>query len=235
MNAAERAQARALLAKDISVPRLIDDLEKARYGDLVLEHMRKARKHLSQAVLLHEEVIEPDEREACDSVIAALLAQASTKEFWGMSAGDVLNSISCDLNDELFSEHADDASIFIAFQITTLRLAQKAAEDSALRELIASSPLAAPERGTSGTITKMLGIAISDFDAGRLSRKNLLLILQDAIDNGDILELSNEDYVVTHVMPLIDEGVLTSSPAVAAFETRMDRRAMDFIRRKRGV
>jgi len=34
--------------------------------------------------------------------------------------------------------------------------------------------------------------SISDFDAGRLSRKNLLLIFQDAVDRGDAVERQGE-------------------------------------------
>jgi hypothetical protein len=37
-------------------------------------------------------------------------------------------------------------------------------------------------------ITKHLGIAIADADAGRITRRQLLEIFQDAIENGDILE-----------------------------------------------
>lgn len=233
MNAAERARARAHLTHD--VPRLIDDLERARYGDLVIEYMRKGGKQLSQAILAHEQVMEPQEQAACEAVISVLLAQAAGTKLWGMTGGDILNWISCDLNDEIFPEPADDASIFIAFQIMTLRLALRAAEDHALREVIAATPLAPSERGSSGTITKMIGMAINDLDAGRLSRKNLLLILQDAIDNGDILEPANEEFVVTHVMPLVDAGTLARSPAVADFERRMDQRAIDLLHRKRSV
>jgi hypothetical protein len=36
-------------------------------------------------------------------------------------------------------------------------------------------------------ITKHLGIAIADADAGRITRRQLLEIFQDAIENGDIL------------------------------------------------
>ncbi len=71
-------------------------------------------------------------------------------------------------------------------------------------------------------ITKLLGIAISDADAGRITRGQLLDIFQDAIDNGDILEDDNELYVVTAVVPLIDAGVLRPSDHVTTFERRMD-------------
>ena len=33
-------------------------------------------------------------------------------------------------------------------------------------------------------ITKMLGIGINDYDAGRLSPEQLIAIVQEAIDNG---------------------------------------------------
>jgi hypothetical protein len=71
-------------------------------------------------------------------------------------------------------------------------------------------------------ITKMLGIAISDYDNGRISAVQLLSIFQAAIDNGDILEPDNEFYVVANVQPLLDRGALRHSPHVDTFENRMD-------------
>jgi hypothetical protein len=61
---------------------------------------------------------------------------------------------------------------------------------------------------TVAEITKMLGIAINNFDEGRLSHGQLLSILQEAIDNGDILVPDNELYAVAVVIPFIDRGVL---------------------------
>ena len=70
-------------------------------------------------------------------------------------------------------------------------------------------------------ITKMLEIAVNDCDAGRITPVQLISILQEAIDNGDILEEKNEFCVVVHVLPLIDRGALRSSAHVATFEARM--------------
>lgn len=71
-------------------------------------------------------------------------------------------------------------------------------------------------------ITKLLGIAIADADAGRITHRQLLEIFQEAIDNGDILEERNEEYVVAAVFPLIDAGVLQPSIHVEALERRMN-------------
>jgi hypothetical protein len=71
-------------------------------------------------------------------------------------------------------------------------------------------------------ITKMLGIAINDCDARRITPEQLLSIFQEAIDNGDILERDNEFIVVVHVVPLIDRGALRRSQHFDAFEARMN-------------
>ena len=82
-------------------------------------------------------------------------------------------------------------------------------------------------------ITKMLGIAVNDCDAGRITPVQLISIFQEAIDNGDILEEVNEFCVVAHVLPLIYQGVLRSSKHVTAFETRMGAKATDAVRQSR--
>jgi hypothetical protein len=74
-------------------------------------------------------------------------------------------------------------------------------------------------------ITKMLGIAISDCDARRITPEQLLAILQEAVDNGDILEEANEFHVVACVVPLIDRGILRASEHVQVFEARMNANA----------
>lgn len=83
-------------------------------------------------------------------------------------------------------------------------------------------------------ITKNLGIAIADADAGRITKKHLLEIFQDAIDNGDIL-LQDNEFVGVTIMPLIDKGVLHRSSFVDEFEKRMNQKAKayaDLFRRK---
>jgi hypothetical protein len=77
-------------------------------------------------------------------------------------------------------------------------------------------------------ITKMLQIAVDDCEAGRITREHLILIFQEAIDNGDILEEANELCVLTLVLPLIDTGVLHSSENMAMFEARTNARILDF-------
>ena len=79
-------------------------------------------------------------------------------------------------------------------------------------------------------ITKLLGIAIADADAWRITRRQLFGIFQDAIDNGDILDEANQRYVVAAVFPLLDAGALRRSEHVATFEQRMNRQAKDFLR-----
>ena len=74
-------------------------------------------------------------------------------------------------------------------------------------------------------ITKLLGIAIADYDGGRLSQAHLISIFQEAIDNGDILLPDNEFYVVASVFPLIDQGVLRPSQHTEEFESRMNAQA----------
>jgi hypothetical protein len=74
-------------------------------------------------------------------------------------------------------------------------------------------------------ITKMLEIAVSDCDVGRITPVQLISIFQEAIDNGDILEGENEFCVVVHVLPLIDRGALRLSEHVTTFEARMGAKA----------
>jgi hypothetical protein len=82
-------------------------------------------------------------------------------------------------------------------------------------------------------ITKMLEIAVSDYDAGRITAAQLMSIFQEAIDNGDILEPDNELCVVARILPLVDHGVLHSSEHLASFEARMAAQATQFVRESR--
>ena len=84
-----------------------------------------------------------------------------------------------------------------------------------------------------GLITKMLSLAIGNYDAGRISREHLLKIFQDAIDNGDILEPDNELPVVAAVLPLVDGGLLHYSEHMKTFEGRMDKKVLDFLAERR--
>lgn len=71
-------------------------------------------------------------------------------------------------------------------------------------------------------ITKMLGIAVSDMEARRITRKQFLSIMQEAVDNGDILLPENEMTVVTVVIAMLDEGLLKHSNYSRQFEERMN-------------
>lgn len=82
-------------------------------------------------------------------------------------------------------------------------------------------------------ITKNLGIAISDSDAGRITKEQLFEIFQEAINNGDINCESNEMYAVSVVLPLIDKGVLKQSKHTHSFEDKMNKKAMDFLNERK--
>lgn len=79
----------------------------------------------------------------------------------------------------------------------------------------------------------MLGIAVNDYDAGRISRAHLLQIFQGAIDNGDILLDDNQVYVVTHILPLVDAGLLRPSVHIRAFEERMNKMILNDLSERR--
>lgn len=173
-------------------------------------------------IAAHEQIMRSSEEEPVATACGRILSSSESLAFWELSAGDVLNSISSTLNDQMFPEQAEDAAVLNAFQLVTCRLAQRAELDTTFREMVLAIPARHPRRHQPGAITKLLGIAINDFDNGRLSRKNLLTIFQDAIDNGDILAPDNEVYVVGHVLPLLKEGLLERSDYVDLFEERME-------------
>ncbi len=84
--------------------------------------------------------------------------------------------------------------------------------------------------------TKQLRIAISDADAGRITKQHLNDIFQEAIDNGDILSEENlcEEnlfYVVSAVFPLIDQGLLRKSAHLKEFEYRINQRDRQHVAR----
>jgi hypothetical protein len=74
--------------------------------------------------------------------------------------------------------------------------------------------------------TQDLGTALGDADAGRITYEQLLEILQEAIDNGDIL-LEQNELLTTSILPLLDRGQLTRSGHVDEYEARMSRRLLD--------
>ena len=229
MTPGERETARAALIEGVSIIRLIDDFGHRSYRDLISSHVSKLGTNLPGAVSLHRDLVTPYEEAAALSILDAILQDARGEDFWATAASDVLSAVSCDLNDELFPHQAEEAGIFNLFQLVTLTLADRVRTDSAFAEMVEHAPHAQPRStGESGTITRHLGIAISDHEAGRLSRRHLVQIFQDAIDNGDLLLPENEFYVTTYVVPLIDAGELHPGPAVGEFEQRMNKKAAEY-------
>jgi hypothetical protein len=82
-------------------------------------------------------------------------------------------------------------------------------------------------------ITKLLGIAINDYEAGHVTPEHLLEIFQEAIDNGDILLPDNKLYVVAAVTPLLDRGILKPSQHTKKFEERMNLEAAALLAKMR--
>lgn len=78
-------------------------------------------------------------------------------------------------------------------------------------------------------ITKLLGIAISDESAGRITKGQLIQIFQESINNGDIREEHNQAYMASHIIPLIDAGVLQPSEHVDAYAQDMDQIAREWL------
>jgi hypothetical protein len=230
MTEAERQTARSVLINGLSIRQLIAYLEGKSYRDLVDKHMHDIGLMLPATIAVHEDLIAPDERDGAVEILAKVANQASEPSFWSIDAGGFLTSVSCDLNDAVFPKPADEAGVFNLFQLVTAKLADRARVDKDFCRILLSSLSTHPARpAESGTITRMLGIAISDCDAGRISKGQLLSIFQGAINNGDILEEDNQLYVVAHVVPLVDAGLLRSSEHLKAFESRMNQMATDFL------
>lgn len=61
-------------------------------------------------------------------------------------------------------------------------------------------------------ITQMLDRAVDDTNDGKTEPLHLYKILQDAIDNGDIIEPQNVDCVELMILPLVEKGILKTSP-----------------------
>ncbi len=227
----ERRAARAALISGVTIRQLIADLEGKRYADLVAKHMREIGTRLPSTIAVHEDLILPEEGDGVREIRTNVAKEAMQPRFWAVDAGDFLSSVSCDLNDALFPTPADEAGVFNLFQLITATLADRARLDADFRRTILEplqvSTMPSPELGT---ITRMLGIAISDYDAGRISRGQLLSIFQGAIDNGDILEENNQMYVVANVLPLVDAGLLRSSEHLRTFEDRMNKMAANLKR-----
>lgn len=224
MTESELQQARAELIRGISINQMIDDLNGKTYGQLVLRHLREHGSQLPLAIAASVALATADERSASEAIIDDYNERGYDPDFWATDAGEMLASVSCDLNDALFPDTAEEAGVFNLFQLVTLNFALMAHQQTALRDFIAAAPKKPkpPQPEDHGTITKMLGIAVSDHDAGRITRNHFISILQAAIDNGDILLDANKPYVVAAVLPLLDAGVLRASKHTEEFERRMN-------------
>jgi hypothetical protein len=196
--------------------------------------MRETGERLPAMIAVHRDLILPSEEDGTREICGSVVAEATKPGFWSVDAGAFLSSISGDLNDALWPEPADEAGVFNVFQLVTSILADRARHDDAFRRMIQEpqhvdgEPI--PEFGS---ITRKLGVAINDHDAGRISRGHLTAILQAAIDNGDILEDDNQEYVVAVVYPLVNAGLLRPSEHLRAFEDRMKSLAAEFLAERR--
>jgi len=70
--------------------------------------------------------------------------------------------------------------------------------------------------------TQNLQHPIMAYDAGHITKDQLILLFQDCIDNGDILEPDNELYFAATIMPLIDAGTLNPSAHTEQLARKMD-------------
>lgn len=227
MTESERQAARAELIRDLSLKQFTADLEGKSYGELVDKYVRDFGSQLPAIIAGCEKLVTPEESDGVMNILQDVESHALEPDYWLVDAEVVLRAISCGLNDAMFPTPADDAGVFNLFQLATARLAERARIDEGFHRMVLSPLTARPAHSeSSGLITKMLGIAISDCDAGRISKKQLLEIFQDAIDNGDILEPDNELDVVGTVFPLVDDGVLQPSQHLKTFEDRMNKKLL---------
>jgi len=231
MDRSKRHALREELIKGLSIAQLGSDLEGRLYRDLVTKHLQAAGQNLPAAVAVHESLVLPEEKEGVGEILDDMMGQASDPSFWSIDAGDALSSVSCDLNDALWPTPAEEAGVFNLFQLLTMKLADRARLDPDFyRMILAPTPARSARSDVTGTITKMLGIAVNDCEAGRITKKQLLSIFQDAINNGDILEEENKLAVVAHVIPLIDAGVLQASDHVDEFSRRITHAALESLK-----
>ncbi len=138
MTEAERQFARAALIRELSVKQLIADLHGKRYGDLVDKHMREFGSQLPAIIAVHEELVHPEESEGVMNIVHDMDRHALEPGYWGVDAGQVLMSMSCKLNDAMFPAHAEDAGVFILFQLVTTRFAERARLDKSFHRMVTS-------------------------------------------------------------------------------------------------
>jgi hypothetical protein len=231
MTESEHQNARAELGRDVSIKRMIADLTGKTYSQLVQAQLHTLGANLPAAIAASLALSTPEERSAAKGIIDDYNMKGHDAAFWASDAGEVLTSVSCDLNDALFPDTADDVGVFILFQLIAQNFAQMALKQTAFNSFILAAPSQpAPHQAEEhGTITKMLGIAVSDHDAGRITREHFISILQAAINNGDILLDANQPYVVAIVYPLLDAGALRPSKHTKGFEDNMNEKAQDLI------
>ena len=224
MTKAELEKARAELISGISINQMIDDLAGKPYGQLVLDHLQKLGAKLPAGIAACVAIATSDETCASETIIDQFNLKGYDPLFWATDVGEILASVSCELNDSLWPGRAEEAGVFNLFQLLTQNFALMAHNQPELRAFIVDAmskpaPRKAPEHGT---ITKNLGIAVSDCEAGRITNSRFISILQGAIDNGDILLEANKFYVVSAVLPLLDAGTLQPSKYTVEFEQRMN-------------
>ena len=74
-------------------------------------------------------------------------------------------------------------------------------------------------------ITKIIGIAVSDYKSDRISKEHYISILQESVDNGDIFLEDNRAYIGECVLPLIFNGTIKATPSQIE---RLDRLSIEY-------
>ena len=130
----ERADARAKLISGISIDQMIVDLSGKEFRHLVQAHMRRFRGTLPSVITASVELMTSDEKAVAEKLIDEFNQQGYNQAFWRSDAGEVLSSVSRDLNDAFFPTKAEPAGIFNVFQIITGNFAWLAHEQKSLRK-----------------------------------------------------------------------------------------------------
>lgn len=130
----ERTAARAKLIGDISIQQLVTDLSGKEFRHLVEAHMRRFGSRLPSVIAGSVELLTQAERVAAEKLVDVYNQQGYDHAFWRSDAGQMLASISCDLNDALSPEVAEPAGVFSVFQIITGNFAWMAHEQKPLRK-----------------------------------------------------------------------------------------------------
>jgi hypothetical protein len=144
MTETERQKARAELIRGISINRMIADLTGKTYGQFVQAHLRKLGAQLPAGIAASVALCTSEERAASEAIIDGYNAKGYDAAFWASDAGEILTSVSCDLNDALFPDSADEAGVFNLFQLITQNFALMAREQKAFNDFIlaaSSEPL----------------------------------------------------------------------------------------------